>query len=104
MPFAASRIKILKTTTQLGRLVKLVVERERKLPRTSPLGTLAATGSAGMKIRFGARSVTGTVVGYRRFASFLSSEKRAEALAPSHFSPAVRQLSLVDVISLFVES
>jgi hypothetical protein len=87
----------------LGRLVKLVVERERKFPRTSPLGAFAATGSADKKIRFSARAVTSTVVSYPRFASFLSSEKRAEALAPSHFSPAVRQLSLVDVINLFVE-
>jgi hypothetical protein len=65
------------------------------------LGTFEATGSAGIRIRFGARAVTNTVVGYQRFASFLSSKKRAEALAPSHFSPAVRQLYLVDVIGLF---
>jgi hypothetical protein len=56
MPFAASRIKILKTMTLLGRLVMLVVERERKLPRTFPCGTFAAMGSADKKIRFGARS------------------------------------------------
>jgi hypothetical protein len=63
-------------------------------------GVFAANGSADKKIRFSGRAVTSTVVGYPRFSSFLSSEKRADALAPSHFSPAVRQLSLVEVISL----